>query len=109
MRRILLILLSIIAQPAAAQEPPNRPETITSGSQDVLIGGRPAARQGDTTTSGHVVVEGSKNVFFNGKPAVVLGGKTDCGGAVVTGQSHVFVNGKPLATEGDLAAGCPGK
>jgi uncharacterized Zn-binding protein involved in type VI secretion len=44
------------------------PDVVTSGSQDLAIGGRPAARQ-DRTKDGDAIVEGSKGVFINGKPA----------------------------------------
>jgi len=56
---------------------------ITAGSADVLIGGKPAARQGDPVNcSIHAgpasIVEGSKSVLINGKPAARMGDKTSC-------------------------------
>jgi uncharacterized Zn-binding protein involved in type VI secretion len=70
-----------------------------------VVGGRPAARAGDTTTDG-AIVEGSKDVFINGKPAALGGGRTGCGGVVVGGGGGVFVNGKPIARAGDATAPC---
>jgi uncharacterized Zn-binding protein involved in type VI secretion len=45
-------------------------------------------------------------VIINGKPAVVQGDSTGCGGVVVGGGSNVFINGKPMARSGDAIAGC---
>lgn len=83
------------------------PGVVTGGSDTVSIGGKNAARQGDTTSDGNVIVEGSKNVFINGKPAAVTSGKTSCGGVVVGGGGGVFINGKPAARTGDQTSGCP--
>jgi len=56
---------------------------IITGSIDVIIGGRPAARQGDTILcSSHgpaSIAGGSLTVFINGKPAARMGDKTSCG------------------------------
>ncbi|BBS37064.1 hypothetical protein WP5S18E01_19110 [Enterobacter cloacae] len=55
---------------------------IQSGSPDVIIGGFPAARKGDTLScSSHgsgVIVGGSSTVFVNGMPLVRKGDKTQC-------------------------------
>jgi uncharacterized Zn-binding protein involved in type VI secretion len=102
-------LLCAATVSTSAQERPGAPETVTSGSQDVLIGGHPVARQGDTTTGGNLIVEGSKNVFINGKPAAIAGDKTSCGGIVVGGHGGVFINGRPVARAGDPTSDCPGK
>jgi len=56
---------------------------ITAGSPDVMIGGKPAARQGDpvncTSHAGPAsIIEGSKTVLINGKPAARMGDKTSC-------------------------------
>ncbi|KPF97707.1 hypothetical protein IP86_13020 [Rhodopseudomonas sp. AAP120] len=96
-----LALLILAGAPAAAQDS----GVITSGSGNVTVNGKPAARAGDTTSDGSIV-EGSSNVFINGKPAAVMGGKTTCGGAVVGGGPNVFINGKPMARAGDATAGC---
>jgi uncharacterized Zn-binding protein involved in type VI secretion len=107
MRTALLSLLCIITLPASAQERPGTPAVVTGGSPDVKIEGNSAARQGDPTSGGNIVVDGSKDVFINGKPAALQGSKTSCGGAVVGGHGSVFINGKPVARTGDPAAGCP--
>ncbi len=55
---------------------------IMTGSFNVLIGGMPAARQGDgfTCTSHGIgsIIEGEKTVLINGKPAARMGDKTSC-------------------------------
>ena len=93
----LIGLIPAAAQPAGA---------IAGGSNDVIVGGKPAARQGDVTGSGDQLTATSPNVFINGKPAVVQGDRTGCGGVVVGGGSNVLINGKPMARAGDAAAGC---
>ena len=70
MRKMLIVIFGLTALPAFAQE--QQPGVVTQGSRDVMIGGHAAARQGDSTNNGDVIVEGSKNVFINGKPAAVL-------------------------------------
>lgn len=56
--------------------------TIATGSTNVLIGGRPAARVGDTVICAihgpGVVTMGSFSVLINGMPAVRLGDITGC-------------------------------
>lgn len=81
--------------------------TVTGGSANVTVNGKPAARAGDTTTDGSIV-EGSPNVVINGKPAAVIGGTTGCGGVVIGGSANVLINGKPVATAGSATTGCPG-
>jgi uncharacterized Zn-binding protein involved in type VI secretion len=110
--RIFLLgafLLCAVAVTASAQDRPGAPETVTNGSQDVLIGGHPVARQGDTTNGGNLIIEGSKDVFINGKPAAIAGDKTSCGGIVVGGHGGVFINGKPVARAGDQTSDCSSK
>ena len=92
----------------AADQSPCPQGTIASGSDNVMVEGKQAARAGDATGCGSAVVEGSPDVFINGKPAAVQGDATGCGGSIVTGSSGVFINGKPMAASGD-AAPCPGK
>jgi len=84
------------------------PGQVVTGAGGVMIDGKPAARQGDVTTSG-TIVSGSSNVFINGKPAVTVGDGTDCGGAAATGSKGVFINGKPMVRQGDMTTGCAGK
>lgn len=90
---------------ALAQTPPGQPGVVTGGSDNVTINGKPAARQGDTTTGG-ALIEGSPNVFINGKPATVIGNRNGCGGTVTSGGHGVFINGKPMARQGDQTSGC---
>ena len=80
---------------------------VTGGADGVTFNGKPAARQGDTTSDGSVIIEGSPNVFIDGKPAAVMSGKTGCGGVVVGGGGGVFINGKPAARTGGQTSGCP--
>jgi uncharacterized Zn-binding protein involved in type VI secretion len=82
--------------------------TVASGSGDVMVEGKQAARAGDAAGCAGPIIEGSPDVFINGKPAAVQGDKTGCGGTIVSGASGVFINGKPMARMGD-AAGCGGK
>ncbi len=112
-RCFLAAVLMVVTGPALATDPGGQApcpagSAITSGSSNVIVGGKQAARAGDTTGCGSTIVEGSSNVFINGKPPAVQGSSTGCGGGVVTGSSGVFINGKPMATVRD-AAGCAGK
>lgn len=84
---------------------PGQPGVITGGSANVTINGKPAARQGDTTTGG-ALIEGVPNVIINGKPATVIGDRNGCGGAIVSGGHGVFINGKPMAAQGDRTSAC---
>ncbi|MEL7531488.1 MAG: PAAR domain-containing protein [Bacteroidota bacterium] len=42
------------------------PDTIVKGSTTVLIGGKPAARMGDQTAHGGVIVKGEPTVMIGG-------------------------------------------
>lgn len=107
--RLLFVCLSLTAASLAQAQQGGAPSVVNQGAPNVTVNGHSAARQGDTTSNGGVIVEGSSNVMINGKPAAIDGGRTDCGG-VVTGNTHgVFINGKPLVTSGDLASGCANK
>ncbi len=97
-----ILVAAILSGSAYAQTP----GVVTGGADGVTFNGKPAARQGDMTSDGSVIVEGSPNVFINGKPAAVMSGKTGCGGVVV-GGGGVFINGKPAARTGDQTSGCP--
>jgi uncharacterized Zn-binding protein involved in type VI secretion len=112
--KALAVVLLGAAPVAAFAEDSRNPcgsSTVTSGSGDVVVEGKQAARAGDTIGcpgAGSTIVQGSPNVFINGKPAAVQGDQTGCGGSIVTGASGVFINGKPMARVGD-GAGCGGK
>lgn len=106
---LLSVLVAVSPLAAHAQAPANgtaAPGMLVEGSRDVVIGGVPAARQGDQATDAHPLVDGSPNVFIDGRPAAMVGGRTLCGGLVVTGASSVFINGKPVARVGDMTSGC---
>ena len=102
----VIVLLILSVAPTRAESPRSAtPGVVTGGSQDVMVGGKPAARAGDATSDG-AIVEGSKNVFINGKPAAIGGSRTGCGGVVIGSGSGVFINGKPVARAGDSTANC---
>lgn len=98
-----ILVAAILSGSAYAQTP----GVVTGGADGVTFNGKPAARQGDMTSDGSVIVEGSPNVFINGKPAAVMSGKTGCGGVVVGGAGGIYINGKPAARTGDQTSGCP--
>ena len=75
----------------------------------------PAARVGDPTSHGGLVIVGSTNVLIGGQPAARLGSFATCpqsipgnpptphvGGPIVVGAATVLVNGIPAARLGDL-------
>lgn len=78
------------------------------------------ARLGDAGVphcSGYTIASGSDNVFVNGKPAARVGDSSTshqlpgspCPSHVSTiavGSSSVFVNNRPLARVGDTLSGC---
>lgn len=74
----------------------------------------PAARAGDPTSHGGVIVVGSPTVLVGGRPAARLGDFASCplfngtvphvGGPIVTGAPTVLVNGVPAARMGDTVA-----
>lgn len=79
-----------------------------------------AARVGDPTSHGGVIVTGSANVFVNGRPAATAASKHVCpmatpppvkphiGGGAAMKRGAVFINGKPAVCVGDEFA-CTGK
>lgn len=80
------------------------PTPITSGSGDVFINGKPAARKGDTLVShskpkhpphGRTIAEGSSSVFINGRPAARVTDAISCGGKVSIGSGNVFIGDNP--------------
>lgn len=78
---------------------------IASGSGDVNINGRPAARQGDVSTShlrpggkkcpGHVapIARGSSSVNINGRPAARVGDSLAGCTRVAAGSGDVIIGG----------------
>ncbi|MFK5914026.1 MAG: PAAR domain-containing protein [Woeseiaceae bacterium] len=69
---------------------------VVVGSGNVLIGGLPAARVGDTAVCigpPDKVSTGSSGVFINGKAAARMGDSTAHGGKIVVGCPTVFIGG----------------
>ena len=76
---------------------------IATGSTDVVINGRPAARVGDVSTphlipggrrcGTHIapIVTGSSSVIINARPAAFVGSKLAGCTAVATGSSDVII------------------
>jgi uncharacterized Zn-binding protein involved in type VI secretion len=77
-------------QPAARLGDPTDHEGcfIITGFDDVLIGGQPAARVGDTQTC----------------PLVTEAGVPHVGGDITTGSATVFIGGANAARVGDLCS-----
>lgn len=77
--------------------------TITSGSPDVFIGGKPAALATDSMVDcsddgTQQMAEGSSRVRINGLPAVRKGDRTTCDAKVMTGSPRVRIGGDPEQT-----------
>lgn len=81
---------------------------------------KPAARLGDPTAHGGVIVAGYPTVLIGGQPAARLGDMHVCpmltpgvppiphvGGPVTLGSATVLIGGQPAARMGDLAV-CTG-
>jgi uncharacterized Zn-binding protein involved in type VI secretion len=73
---------------------------ITSGSNDVLINGKPASTVGDSGTPhtkpdnaphGVIISSGSSSVLINGKPAAFIGSAASCGSTVSSGSPDVII------------------
>lgn len=82
------------------------PTPIITGSQDIIIDYKPAARVGDSLTphtkpksSPHArtITTGSSTVFFNGKAAAITGSKVSCGGVIIGGSSVIIGDQAPPA------------
>jgi uncharacterized Zn-binding protein involved in type VI secretion len=79
------------------------PGTITGpGVATVLIGGLPAAVQGDVHACAFPppqshppspIVKGSTSVLIGGKPAARVGDMTGCGAPIVSGATNVVIGG----------------
>lgn len=70
---------------------------------------KPAAALGDLAAHGGAVAIGSNNVFIGGKPAARQSDSVACSqhgtGIIATGSATVFINGRPAARMGDTT-GC---
>jgi uncharacterized Zn-binding protein involved in type VI secretion len=81
---------------------------IIAGSGDVIINGKPAAREGDAVLfhacpcpkmphgiHSRAISGGSSNVFINGKAAARVGDAIGCGGSVAAGSGNVIIGDSP--------------
>lgn len=78
---------------------------VSSGSSNVLVNGKPAARISDSGTPhgwicpesnpphGVVISGGSGSVFINGMSAARIGDATGCGSMISSGSSNVLMGG----------------
>ena len=97
------------------------PTPIISGSPDIVINNRPAARVGDPLAPHGCAVcpphprsisAGSSTVIFNNKPASRVGDAIGCGGSVSTGSGDVIIGDQGLQAPDEpclkaaKAAGC---
>ena len=77
---------------------------------------KPAARMGDATAHGGVIVAGFPTVLIAGQPAARLGDMHTCpmvtpgvppiphvGGPITMGSATVLIGGQPAARMGDMA------
>ncbi|MFP1811457.1 S-type pyocin domain-containing protein [Lonsdalea quercina] len=89
---------------------------VVAGSQDVIINGQPAARQGDAVQlhgcpcpnvphglHPRQIAAGSSTVIINGKQAARIGDEINCGGNIVSGSSNVIIGNTPYQSP---VAGC---
>ncbi len=71
--------------------------SIASGSPNVFINGRHAAKVGSTTTHPCTVVSGSATVFINSSHAARIGDLLSCfcgtQGHITGGSTNVFIGG----------------
>lgn len=75
------------------------PTPIITGSQDISIDYKPAARVEDSLDShakprssphARTITTGSSTVFFNGKAAAITGSEVSCGGVIIGGSSVII-------------------
>lgn len=86
-----------------------QPTEVISGSENVFINNKPAARVGDICAEHNcegspfdhpphvpIIVSGSENVFINKKPAARVGDLVNCMGlfnsGIISGSENIFVN-----------------
>ncbi len=79
--------------------PPAPPTPVITGSTNVLVNFRPAARKGDMLAPHHpgvrIITEGSGSVNINGKPAARVTDAINCGGKLIIGSGNVFIGDNP--------------
>jgi len=75
------------------------PTPITSGSGDVTVNGKLAARVGDYLAPhckhSRAIAAGSSSVTINGRPAARVDDAINCGGKVATGSGNVTIGDSP--------------
>lgn len=76
-----------------------------TGSGDTLIGFLPAGRVGDTTACGAEITKGAATVFINHRMAARLGDPTGHGGILVSGHPNVLIGDTPQSFALGAAAG----
>lgn len=89
-----------------AMIPPSIEGKIATGSKDVWINSRPAARaaappsmEDNVICAMHssgvppMIAQGSDNVYIDSLPAARKGDKTTCGGTIAEGSENVFIGG----------------
>jgi len=85
---------------------------ITSGCNTVLIGGKPAARIGDSLIchgpTDHVAT-GVNNVLIGGKPAARITDRTVHNGVIVHGCTTVLIGGQSSGSGGQGDSNTPGE
>ena len=93
-----------IGDPTTGHGGPFPPTVITSGSDNVLVEGKPASRVGDGAAPhvrlakpydvhGPVISGGSSKVLINGQPAARVGDPFSCGDTIAAGSSKVLIGG----------------
>ncbi|MGF6393746.1 PAAR domain-containing protein [Pseudomonas plecoglossicida] len=87
---------------------------IRSGSANVFINGKPAARAhvdyaecSDHAGVSKTVAQGSRSVHINGVPAARLGDRTVCDARISAGSSNVFIGGETETTD-EISPEVPG-
>lgn len=86
-----------IGDPVTCPKPGHGPNTVETGSPNVLFDGIPAARGGDRCSCGNVLTtQLSSTVLINGSPAAVVGCQGDHGGVVIGGSGTVVIGDAPF-------------
>ena len=81
-----------LSDPTSCPVPGHGTNPIAVGSPDVLFDGLPAARQGDPSACGSLLVSGlSSTVIINGLPAATVGSSGTHGNVVIGGSGTVII------------------
>ncbi|MFC5475130.1 PAAR domain-containing protein [Paraherbaspirillum soli] len=93
---------------ARVGDPLSHGGSITKGSSNVFINGKPAAyvtSEAACSADGkQTISKGSATVFINGKPAVRVNDTASCGATVTSGSSNVFIGDGGSPIHPDVAA-----